>query len=289
LLPFALLEAGYLALRVALFGAAFGNFGAAVSANLSTWSLAPKQMWAFLSKWYYGFNPYIFWDYASAISCAGATLWTVILLGGLICLAVGKRHRNRAVLIVHLAGLIFLVTVPVLWRFQPSPIGSDQDSYFVSGFLCIILAVLLSGDNASARADRPLSFQDRIGALWGRIGMGLSVLTVLFWLVLFSGNLAAYRKAGEVSRQVEQAVNELADHPRDFQTFDVPNVPRYWLGITCGTHSYGYLDFPFRSRPGPPCPSAGPTGRSWPSAGADTGRPCCPGRTRLPPPFSGPP
>jgi uncharacterized membrane protein YgaE (UPF0421/DUF939 family) len=42
LLPFALLEAGYLALRVALFGAAFGNFGAAVSANLSTWSLAPK-------------------------------------------------------------------------------------------------------------------------------------------------------------------------------------------------------------------------------------------------------
>lgn len=179
-------------------------------------------------------------------------MWTLIVLGGLVCLAVGKRHRNRAVLIVHLAGLVFLVTAPVLWRFQPSPIGSDQDRYFVSGFLCIILAVLLSGDNASARADRPLSFQDRIGALWGRIGMGLSVLTVLFWLVLFSGNLAAYRKAGEVSRQVEQAVNELADQPRDFQTFDVPNVPRYWLGITCGTHSYGYLDFPFRSRP-PTC------------------------------------
>jgi hypothetical protein len=146
---------------------------------------------------------------------------------------------------LHTAFLGLAVAIPVLWRLDSPMFGSDQDSYFINGYLCIIVAMLLRGGNMVPRAERKIVRFGWIERYWGGLGTGLFAATLVLWIVLFGANIAAYRQASIVSRGLFKATNDLADSNPEFQTLAVPNLPRFYLGVTCGAVP-SYLKYPFR-------------------------------------------
>jgi len=246
LAPFAVLEIGYLALRTALFGNPLSVYGESLAVD---WPGAIGRLWRFLSTWFYAHNPFLFIGYSGLIRSLGAVLWIIVVVGGLAFLAARKTAMRRLGVLAHAACVGLVAAGPVLWRLDAPPFGSTQDSYFLNGTLCIIVALLLSG----AQPALPARSEEHAGrgahVLWRRIGEVLLVLTVVFWGFLLAGNLNAYERAGHVTRQLAADVNRLADSNPDFATFSIPNVPRFYLGVTCAAGQFQYLQFPFRSRP----------------------------------------
>jgi len=246
LVPFVILEIGYLLLRTALFGNPLSVYGESLAVD---WPGMLGRLRRFLSTWFYAHNPFMFVGFSNLIRSVGGGLWIIIVLGGLVFLAAGRTTRRRLGLLAHVACVGLVAVGPVLWRLDAPPFGSTQDSYFLNGMLCIMVAILLGGPQPVARAESDERADGRAQVPWGHIGEVLVALTIVFWGILLTGNLKAYEKAGQVTRELSREVNDLADSNPDFTTFSIPNVPRFYLGVTCAAGLFQYLQFPFRSRP----------------------------------------
>jgi hypothetical protein len=240
------MEAGYLLMRGALFGHPFTMYGLTMSTD---WSGVPARLFRFFSQWCFSHNPFIFLGLTSTVVVVGWLVSAAIAGVGLRNLVASPTRTGRLRVILHTVCLGLVLGLPVLWRLDASPAGSSYDSYLLNGFLIIAIVALL-GEVAS-----PLETEEGVEArgpsLWPRAGTAVLGVILAFWVVLLNGNLSAYIRAGTISEGIYRMVNEVADSEPDFEVCDFPNIPRFYLGVTCAVGQYHFLKYPFRDRPAP--------------------------------------